>query len=61
MTTNCTQKEPFVKLDDKGKASILNYSLPQNTQSDRQKWDRIYNYLIKRRIGNKYVGKIKVF
>lgn len=31
MTTNCTQKEPFVKLDDKGKASILNYSLPQNT------------------------------
>lgn len=31
------------------------------SQSDRQKWDRIYNYLIKRRIGNKYVGKIKVF
>lgn len=31
------------------------------SQSDRKKWDGIYNYLIKRRIGNKFVGKIKVF
>ncbi len=30
-TTSCNPKEPFIKLDDKGKASILNYNLPQST------------------------------
>lgn len=31
------------------------------TEKDRKKWDSIYNYLIKRRIGNRFVGKIKVY
>lgn len=31
------------------------------SQVDRRKWDSIYNYLIKRRSSNKFVGKIKVF
>lgn len=31
------------------------------SQIDRRKWDSIYNYLIKRRSANKFVGKIKVF
>ncbi len=30
-TTSCQLKEPFVKLQENGSASILNYSLPQNT------------------------------
>lgn len=30
-TASCTPKEPFIKLDDSGKASILNYNLPQST------------------------------
>lgn len=28
---------------------------------DRRKWDSIYNYLIKRRNSNKFVGKIKIY
>lgn len=28
---SCTPKEPFIKLDDNGRASILNYNLPQST------------------------------
>ncbi|HRQ55620.1 MAG TPA: hypothetical protein PL018_15290 [Ignavibacteriaceae bacterium] len=30
-TSSCTPKEPFIKLQENGQASILNYSLPQNT------------------------------
>ena len=30
-TNSCTPKEPFIKLDENGKASILNYNLPQST------------------------------
>jgi hypothetical protein len=30
-TTSCIPKEPFIKLDENGQASILNYSLPQST------------------------------
>ncbi len=30
-TNNCTPKEPFVKLEDQGKASILNYQIPQES------------------------------
>ncbi len=30
-TTSCQLKEPFVKLQENGSASILNYSLTQNT------------------------------
>lgn len=30
-TNSCTPQEPFIKLDKDGKASILNYNLPQNT------------------------------
>ncbi|MCM5662915.1 hypothetical protein [Galbibacter mesophilus] len=29
--SSCNPKEPFIKLDEKGKASILNYNLPQST------------------------------
>ena len=28
---SCTSKEPFIKLDKNGRASILNYNLPQST------------------------------
>lgn len=28
---SCLPQEPFIKLDKDGKASILNYNLPQNT------------------------------
>ena len=31
MKTSCTPKEPFIKLDEKGKASIIDYNLPQST------------------------------
>lgn len=31
---SCVSKEPFTKLDENGKASILNYSLPQSTCYD---------------------------
>ena len=30
------------------------------TDADKREWDKIYDYLIKRRSGTKYVGKIKV-
>lgn len=30
------------------------------TDEDKKKWDDIYKYLVKRRNGNKFVGKIKV-
>ena len=30
-TSSCNPKEPFIKLDEQGKASILNYNLPQST------------------------------
>lgn len=30
-TTSCNPQEPFIKLDEKGKASIINYNLPQST------------------------------
>lgn len=30
-TSSCNPKSPFVKLEDKGQASILNYNLPQQT------------------------------
>lgn len=31
MSTSCTPKEPFIKLNETGEASILNYNLPQST------------------------------
>lgn len=31
---SCVKKEPFVKLEDAGQASILNYNLPQATCYD---------------------------
>ncbi len=30
-TSSCTPREPFIKLEDTGEASILNYNLPQST------------------------------
>ena len=30
-TSSCNPKEPFVRLEDTGEASILNYNLPQST------------------------------
>ncbi|WP_419904977.1 hypothetical protein [Kiloniella sp.] len=33
-STSCTPKEPLIKLDEAGSASILNYNLPQSTTYD---------------------------
>lgn len=34
MPTSCTSREPLIKLDEGGRASVLNYSLPQSTTYD---------------------------
>jgi hypothetical protein len=33
-STSCSAKEPFIKLDENGSASILNYNIPQSTAYD---------------------------